>query len=73
MMEYEHGFACNAIRTITKREDSAAYKRFASLYKADGDEGRGYRSYVWWDYPNQEVRIIALLLAAEIVRTNCMP
>lgn len=80
-----HGFTycCIAIEKLQGwRENTPAYLAFESLYFKDcaGVKGRdkmtGRRNYkAWWgmDCEDREARILALLLAAEVVRTNSLP
>lgn len=42
------------------------------IYLSDAKKYRPLSSY-WWDLRDQESRILALLLAAEMIRTNSLP
>lgn len=54
------------------RERREAEQIFDSLYHYDSPIYHVF-PYFWWPRRDRESRIIALLLAAEVLRTNCQP
>lgn len=65
-------YCCSAILSANNcRSPDREYRLMRRLFKIGSP--RATWSEFWWDHEEREPRIFALLLAAEVIRTNSQP
>lgn len=62
---------CDALHIATNHNSSKPYGILESVFFEDS--GSPYSFWAWWEPDEREARIQALLLCAELIKSDCLP